>query len=345
MWSITLTDLFQGMVMLFVLTLAGILCFANFGSPTELYANAASLRPQWSTNTSAAYLRLAFFGGFMTWVFVHSCLPHTIMRVFTAEDEKSGRLGLSFGSFLISAFALLALVYITGAAVIVNGGADLESYDYVFMTVIDSIFPTWFQAVTYAGVFAAVMSSVSGMLLSIGSAASFDLVQVLKPLILSQACKPLSVVKNLVLRGFALHIVISTGLLYNGPGISGGDFLKVLIMPILLRFVLGGGAIVACTLIARISEPRIGGIFAAFPAVYLAAILSLYLDYRGEELIKMSVHISEGALVGMLANIICAVAASHLIMKNGWEKGLGLALFIWLLAATCIYFTWKLVIT
>jgi Na+/proline symporter len=128
--------------MLFVLTLAGILCFANFGSPTELYANAASLRPQWSTNTSAAYLRLAFFGGFMTWVFVHSCLPHTIMRVFTAEDEKSGRLGLSFGSFLISAFALLALVYITGAAVIVNGGADLESYDYVFMTVIDSIFPT-----------------------------------------------------------------------------------------------------------------------------------------------------------------------------------------------------------
>jgi Na+/proline symporter len=181
MWSITLTDLFQGMVMLFVLTLAGILCFANFGSPTELYANAVSLRPQWSTNTSATYPWLALFGGFMTWVFVHSCLPHTIMRVFTAEDEKSGRLGLSFGSFLISAFALLALVYITGAAVIVNGGSDLESYDYVFMTVIDSIFPTWFQAITYAGVFAAVMSSVSGMLLSIGSAASFDLVQALKP--------------------------------------------------------------------------------------------------------------------------------------------------------------------
>ena len=43
-------------------------------------------------------------------------------------------------------------------------------------------------------------------------------------------------------------------------------------------------------------RPRIGGIFAAFPAVYLAVILSLYLDYRGEELIKMSVHISEGAL-------------------------------------------------
>lgn len=118
-----------------------------------------------------------------------------------------------------------------------------------------------------------------------------------------------------------------------------------LIIPVLLRFVLGGGAIVTCTLIARISGPRIGGIFAAFPAVYLAAILCLSIDHRGQDLISMSVHVSEGALVGMLANIICAVAASRLILKNGWKKGLGLALFIWLLAATCIYVTWKLVIS
>lgn len=117
-----------------------------------------------------------------------------------------------------------------------------------------------------------------------------------------------------------------------------------LIIPVLLRFILGGGAIVACTLIARISGPRVGGIFAAFPAVYLAAILSLALDYRGEQLINMSVHVSQGALVGMLASIIWAVAASRLILKNGWKKGLGLALLIWLLAATCIYITWKLVI-
>lgn len=181
MWSITLTDLFQGMIMLFVLTLAGILCFKAFGSPTELYAQAVSLRPQWASNTISAYPYISFVGGFFTWVFVQSCLPHTIMRVLSAEDEKSGRIALSFGSFLISAFAVLALIYITGAAVIVNGGADLKSYDYVFMTVIDSLFPTWFQAVVYAGVFAAVMSSVSGMLLAIGSAASFDLVTAFRP--------------------------------------------------------------------------------------------------------------------------------------------------------------------
>lgn len=126
----------------------------------------------------------------------------------------------------------------------------------------------------------------------------------------------------------------------------GGDLVMVsehLVMPVLLRFVLGGGAIVLCTLIARSFGPRIGGIFAAFPAVYLAALLSLRLDYEGEQLTEMSVHVSEGALVGMLANILCAVAASRLVLKKGWKKGLGLALLIWLVAATCIYMTWKLV--
>lgn len=98
-----------------------------------------------------------------------------------------------------------------------------------------------------------------------------------------------------------------------------------------------------CTLIARSFGPRIGGIFAAFPAVYLAALLSLKLDYQGQQLVEMSVHVSEGALVGMLANIICAVAASRLILTKGWQRGLGQALLIWLIAATCIYMTWKLV--
>ena len=116
-----------------------------------------------------------------------------------------------------------------------------------------------------------------------------------------------------------------------------------LVIPVMLRFILGGTAIVACALIARFSGPRLGGVFAAFPAVYLAAILSLALDYRGEQLVNMSVHVSEGALVGMLANIICALAASRLILRNGWQKGLGLALLIWLLAASGIYLSWQLV--
>lgn len=116
-----------------------------------------------------------------------------------------------------------------------------------------------------------------------------------------------------------------------------------LVASVALRFVLGGLAVVLATIIARFTGTRIGGIFAAFPAVYLAAILSLSLDYQGSQLVKMSIHVSQGALIGMLANILCALAASWLIASHGWKKGLLQALVIWLVAATGIYFTWKLV--
>lgn len=114
------------------------------------------------------------------------------------------------------------------------------------------------------------------------------------------------------------------------------------IMPVLIRFFCGGAAVVASTLLARVFGGRIGGVFAAFPGVYLAAILSLSLDYSGNELLQISQHVSYGALVGMFADIICAVAASRLIIMRGWKQGLGLALIIWLIASTGIYFSWQI---
>lgn len=182
MKSITMTDAFQGFLMLFVLTLAGILSASYFGGLGELYSTAVSLRPEWATNTTAKFPWISFLGIFLTWSFVNSCLPHTVMRVFTAKDEKSGRMALSFGSFLISFFVIVAIIFITAAAVIINkGGVPAAGFDYVFITVIDTIFPQWFAAIVYAGVFAAVMSSISGMLLAIASSVSYDMVHTLAP--------------------------------------------------------------------------------------------------------------------------------------------------------------------
>ena len=96
----------------------------------------------------------------------------------------------------------------------------------------------------------------------------------------------------------------------------------------------------ASTLIARTFGGRIGGIFAAFPAVYLAAILGLGLEYGGSDLLFMSEEVSKGALVGMLADIGCALAASALILKYGWKSGLSRALLFWAVLAPAIYFAW-----
>jgi hypothetical protein len=116
-----------------------------------------------------------------------------------------------------------------------------------------------------------------------------------------------------------------------------------ILAPVAIRFILGGSAVVAATIIARWFGGRIGGIFAAFPAVYLAAILSLSLEYKGQELLIMSEHISRGALVGMVADIFCALAASRFIIKNGWKKGLVQALILWCILAPAIYFSWQLI--
>jgi uncharacterized membrane protein (GlpM family) len=111
--------------------------------------------------------------------------------------------------------------------------------------------------------------------------------------------------------------------------------------PLLLRFLFGGTAVVLATLVARALGGRIGGIFAAFPAVYLAAIISLRLEYTGQELLLVSQEISYGALIGMIADIICAYAASRFILKQGWKCGLLYALLVWCIAATGIYLAWQ----
>ncbi|AKB36660.1 hypothetical protein MSSAC_2070 [Methanosarcina siciliae C2J] len=107
-----------------------------------------------------------------------------------------------------------------------------------------------------------------------------------------------------------------------------------------LRFLFGGSAVLASTLIARTFGGKLGGIFAAFPAVYIAAVVGLSLEYKGNELLSVTEQLSKGALVGMAADICRALAASCFILRYGWKKGLAYALSLWALLAPLIYFTW-----
>jgi uncharacterized membrane protein (GlpM family) len=116
--------------------------------------------------------------------------------------------------------------------------------------------------------------------------------------------------------------------------------LNIEILPVLLRFLFGGSAVVISTLVAKRFGGRVGGVFAAFPAVYLAAIFGLSIDYKGSELLLVSEQLSKGALVGMIADIFCALAASYFILRYGWKKGLAYSLLIWAVLAPTIYFMW-----
>jgi len=99
---------------------------------------------------------------------------------------------------------------------------------------------------------------------------------------------------------------------------------------IVLRFLLGGGAVAAAYIAGRFFGGRTGGIFAAFPAVYLAAVISVGAGGTVTEGTARVLLVSRGALVGMIANILCAAAAAFLIPRMGWRKGLALSLAGWL---------------
>ncbi len=98
---------------------------------------------------------------------------------------------------------------------------------------------------------------------------------------------------------------------------------------LLIRFVLGGGAVSAAYILSKRIGGRWGGIFAAFPAVYLAAIITVSAGLPSGEGLPLVLEVSKGALIGMLGNIMCAVAASAFIIKYGWQKGLMQALLVW----------------
>jgi len=106
---------------------------------------------------------------------------------------------------------------------------------------------------------------------------------------------------------------------------------------LLIRFVLGGGAVAAAYILAKRIGGRWGGIFAAFPAVYLAAIITVSAGLPSGEGLPLVLEVSKGALIGMLGNIMCAVAASAFIVKYGWQKGLVRALIVWMAFVSVFY--------
>jgi uncharacterized membrane protein (GlpM family) len=107
---------------------------------------------------------------------------------------------------------------------------------------------------------------------------------------------------------------------------------------LIIRFLLGGAAIVACTLVARKLGDKAGGIFAAFPAVYLAALLTIGLDFHGGDLISHSIILSKGAIFGMGINILVAILAGYLLPKIGWKRGIIHSMACWFVVSSVVVF-------
>jgi hypothetical protein len=107
------------------------------------------------------------------------------------------------------------------------------------------------------------------------------------------------------------------------------DFLKQnsVIKDLALRFFLGGGAIVACYIILQIIPWKsFAGIFAAFPAVMVAAVIMTGI-FEGS---RQAADVALGATAGMLGCTVCVlIAILCMFYLENWAMSLVIATIAW----------------
>ncbi|MBS4220203.1 DUF3147 family protein [Bacillus sp. FJAT-49711] len=100
------------------------------------------------------------------------------------------------------------------------------------------------------------------------------------------------------------------------------------IKDLLIRFILGGTAVMFSYIVTIISPWKIlSGIFAAFPAVMITAILMVGIASGSMNAAK----IAKGSVFGMIGGVICVTTVwLGLIISNNWLFSVMLGLFCWL---------------
>ncbi|WKC43587.1 sodium/pantothenate symporter [Shewanella algae] len=161
--AVTITDAFQGIVMLMGLLLL-FFTLLGHGGMTELMSKVASedpalLQPHGNEGQLGWPMMLSF------WVLI--CfgtlgLPHTVVRLLAVKDTRALKKGIIWGT-LISVLMTLSphLIGLMGRALY----PDLQVPDEIMPTLISGLFSPLLAGVLLAAPIAAVMSSVDSMLL------------------------------------------------------------------------------------------------------------------------------------------------------------------------------------
>ncbi|MCE4957357.1 DUF3147 family protein [Macrococcoides caseolyticum] len=106
---------------------------------------------------------------------------------------------------------------------------------------------------------------------------------------------------------------------------------------LILRFIIGGIAVTAASIIAGKVGGKLGGIIATMPAVFLAALLSLSVDHKGSDLITASINLSHGAVMGITSCIFTVALTSIYVTKHGFKKGAAFSVGCWFLISCALF--------
>ena len=103
---------------------------------------------------------------------------------------------------------------------------------------------------------------------------------------------------------------------------------------LLIRFILGGGAVAISYLVTVVSPWDIlAGIFAAFPAVMITAVLMVGLSSGS----KNAATVANASVFGMIGCVVCvATVWTMLTVTGNWALSIILGLIFWLGSAILV---------
>ncbi len=103
---------------------------------------------------------------------------------------------------------------------------------------------------------------------------------------------------------------------------------------LLIRFILGGGAVALSYLVTVVSPWDIlAGIFAAFPAVMITAVLMVGLSSGS----KNAAIVANASVFGMIGCVVCVATVWTMLATTGnWTLSIVLGLIFWLGSAILV---------
>ncbi len=171
MWAVTITDIMQGILVVFMVLTLGVVAMFAFGGPANLIAQATSVRPQ--LGAVASLPLISYIGAFVVWGGGALVLPHLVMRIFTSRDVRSAKQSLNYSMLIYAVFIIVGVLGISTAGHLVF--PDLKDADSLFLVMTGKYLPRFFAGLAVAAVMAAVMSTTDGLLLACASAVAHDI--------------------------------------------------------------------------------------------------------------------------------------------------------------------------
>ena len=107
--------------------------------------------------------------------------------------------------------------------------------------------------------------------------------------------------------------------------------MKAYIRDLAFRFILGGFAVAACYVVLQLLPWKsFAGIFAAFPAVMIAAVVMAGISEGSHQ----AAEVALGATAGMLGCTVCVIVAILLMTYlHLWSVALMISLLAWLISS------------